>query len=185
MKTLSKSLPWIADRSFAWTAIQVLFGSLFLAAMAQICVPLYPVPMTLQTFGVFMLAMGQGSRKACYSALLYVGFVSLGLPFLTNGVSNSLWFLSTTVGYIVAFPIAAYGIGKLVEMKEKPSPLWMMGSIIAGQAIIYTLGVIGLTRFLSFEQSLISGCLIFIPLDGLKLLAATSLGGLWLKWKKR
>ncbi|MCP5506059.1 MAG: biotin transporter BioY [Chlamydiales bacterium] len=185
MKTLVKSLPWIAERSFAWTAVQVLFGGLFIAAMAQICIPLYPVPMTLQTFGVFILAMGQGSRKAFYSTLLYVGFVSLGLPFLTNGAANSLWFLSTTVGYIAAFPIAAYVIGKLVEMKEKPSALWLMGSILAGQVIIYTLGVAGLTRFLSFEQSLISGCLIFLPLAGVKLIAATSLGGLWIKWKKK
>lgn len=185
MKTLVKSLPWIAERSNAWTAVQVLFGSLFLAAMAQVSIPLYPVPMTLQTFGIFLLAIGQGKKKALYSTLLYVGLISLGMPFLANGTSNSLWYMFPCVGYIAAFPIAAYVIGKLVEMKENPSSLWMMGSILAGQAIIYTMGVAGLTKFLSFEQSLISGCLIFMPLAGVKLLAATSLGGLWLKWKKR
>lgn len=112
MKTLVKSLPWVRDYSMAWTVVQVLFGSLFLAAMAQVSIPLYPVPMTLQTFGIFLLAIGQGKKKALYSTLLYVGFVSLGLPFLANGVSNSLWYFFPCVGYIAGFPIAAYVIGR-------------------------------------------------------------------------
>jgi|JI10StandDraft_1071094.scaffolds.fasta_scaffold02452_19 biotin transport system substrate-specific component len=185
MKVLTASLPWLAKRSFAWTAAQVILGSLFLAAMAQVSIPLYPVPMTLQTTGIFLLAMGLGKKKGFYSTLLYVGLASLGLPFLSNGVSNSHWYLFPCVGYIAAFPIAAYVVGKLIEIKKNPSSLWIMGSILVGKVMIYTLGVAGLTRFLSFKQSLISGCLIFIPLAGLKLLAATSLGGLWLKWKKR
>ena len=43
-------------KSRAWTAFQVLIGSLFLAACSQISIPLYPVPMTMQTLGVFTLA---------------------------------------------------------------------------------------------------------------------------------
>lgn len=168
-----------------WTAAQVALGGLFLAAMAQVSIPLYPVPMTLHTFAVFMLAIGQGEKKGAYSCLFYLALLSMGLPFLQGWGANTHWYLFPTGGYLLSFPIAAFVIGKIVGRQENPSPLRIVGSILSGQLIIYTLGVAGLMRFLSFEQSLISGMLIFLPLAGVKLLAATSLGGLWLKWKRK
>lgn len=187
MEVLVESTPAFSEKtkSHAWTMTQVVLGSLFLAALSQVTIPLYPVPMTLQTLGIFLLAIGQGGKKASYSTLLYLGFITLGLPFLAGGVSNSLWFALPSAGYLVGFPIASYVIGKMVNAKENPSSLWIMGSILVGQMIIYTLGVAGLTRILSFEQSLMVGLLPFLPLAGVKLLMAAGLGGLWIRFKKR
>jgi len=186
MEVLVESTPVFSEKtkSRAWTMTQVVLGSLFLAALSQVSIPLYPVPMSLQTLGIFLLAISQGGRKASYSTLLYLGFITLGLPFLAGGNSNALWFALPSAGYLVGFPIASYVIGKMVNAKENPSSLWIMGSVLVGQMIIYTLGVAGLTRILSFEQSLMAGLVPFLPLAGVKLLMASGLGGLWIRFKK-
>lgn len=187
MEVLIESTPAFSEKTKkrAWVASQVVFGSFFLAALAQVSIPLYPVPMSLQTLGIFLLAIGQGGRKACYSTLLYLALAAFGLPVLAGGVSNSLWVTFPSAGFLIGFPIASYVIGKMANAKKNPSPLWLIGSILVGQTIIYTLGVAGLTRILSFEQSLMVGLVPFLPLAGVKLLIASGLGGLWIRFKKR
>ncbi|QVL57329.1 MAG: biotin transporter BioY [Simkaniaceae bacterium] len=187
MEVIVESTPVFSEKtkSHAWTATQVVLGSLFLAALAQVSIPLYPIPMTLQTLGIFLLAIGQGGKKASYSSLLYLALAAFGLPVLAGGVSNSLWIALPSAGYLIGFPIASFVIGKMVRMRENPSALWMMGSVLVGQLIIYTLGVAGLTRILSFEQSMMVGLVPFLPLAGVKLLMASSIGGFWIRFKKR
>ncbi|MCB1107425.1 MAG: biotin transporter BioY [Chlamydiia bacterium] len=181
--TESKSVVSGALKVRAWTAFQVILGSLFLSTCAQISIPFYPVPMTMQTLGVFILALMQGGRRASYSTFLYLALISLGLPLLSGGVSNSLWLALPTAGYLIGFPVAAFIIGKLAYAKERPSSWWIMMSILLGQMVIYTLGVGNLTRFLSFKQSVLVGLLPFLPLAGVKLLMATTFGSLWLRRK--
>lgn len=187
MEDYIESKPAFSEKAKArvGTAVQVLLGSIFLSLCAQVTIPLYPVPMTLQTLGVFILAVMQGGKKASYSTLLYLALITLGLPVLSGGTSNAMWFAIPSAGYLIAFPIAAFVIGKLAHAKEKPSALWVMLSVLVGQAIIYTLGVGVLMRFLTFKQSLMAGIVPFLPLAGVKLLIASTLGGLWLRFKKK
>ncbi len=166
------------------TAAQVLLGTLFLAACAQIAIPLYPVPMTMQTLGIFILAIMQGGKKASYSTLLYLLLATVGLPVLAGGATISSWLSIPTAGYLAAFPIAAFTIGKMTETKERPSSLWLVASILVGQIIVYTLGVIGLMRLLSFKQSIMVGVVPFLPVAGAKVLFAATLGGAWLRFRK-
>ncbi|MDJ0652351.1 MAG: biotin transporter BioY [Simkaniaceae bacterium] len=186
MKVLIESIPAFSEKtnSRVWTLTQIVLGSLFLAALSQVSIPLHPVPMSLQTLGIFLLAMGQGGRKASCSTLLYLGFITLGLPFLAGGIANAQWFALPSAGYLVGFPIASHVIGKIVNSRENPSSFRIMISILAGQMIIYILGIAGLMRILSFEQSLAVGLVPFVPLAGVKFLIASGLGGLWLRFKK-
>ena len=187
MQVYIETTPCMSERSriFWITAAQVFLGSLFFAACAQISIPLQPVPLSLQTLAVFLLAIMQGGKKASLSVLLYLVECSMGLPFLAGGAINPLWILGTNAGYLLAFPVAAYVVGKLVEMKENPSALWVMISIFCGQLIIYSLGVAFLSRFIGLKMSFYLGVLPFLPLAGLKLIVASSLSGLWVRWKHR
>ena len=167
----------------AKAAFQVLLGSLFLVACTQIIIPLYPVPITMQTLGIFLLAIMQGGKKASYSTLLYLVFACLRLPVLAGG--TLFWWMIPTAGYLVAFPIAAYVTGNLVERRENPSPFWIVASILVGQVLIWSLGILGLMRIMNFEQSLMVGLVPFLPVEGAKVLLASSLGGLWLRSKRK
>jgi biotin transport system substrate-specific component len=169
--------------SFCKSLLQVVLGSFFLALCAKVTIPMQPVPLSLQTLGVFILAMMIGGRKAGLAGLLYLAQATVGLPVLAAG-ANPLWMFGPTAGYLVAFPIAAYVIGTLVE-KKSDSSLWVMFSIFCGQLIIYILGALFLSRLIGMKMAVSLGVLPFLPLAGFKLILATSMSGLYLRIKKK
>ena len=71
---------WPAGASASRSALLIVLGSVFLAVCAQIYVPLEPVPITMQTFGVLVLGMAYGWRLGMASAGLYVLEGAAGLP---------------------------------------------------------------------------------------------------------
>ena len=164
------------DARAVWhTLLHVLLGSIFLTACSQISIPLHPVPMTLQTFGVFVLAMGQGGRLAALSVALYLVEATLGLPVLAGGYADPLWMIGPRAGYLIGFPIAAYVIGELCERDSRGSVLWTGFTIFCGQMIIYTLGVSWLSGFVGLKTAFALGVVPFIPTAFLKILAAVSI----------
>src|SRR5436305_774791 len=80
-------------------------GLIILGSLAKI--PFFPVPFTLQTLALFILALTQSPKQACGSALCYLLLATLGLPVFC-GRSNPFWILGKCGGYLVAFPLAAY-----------------------------------------------------------------------------
>ncbi len=159
-------LTQIKEKSYALSLIQIVLGSLFLAVLAQVKIylPFTPIPISLQTFGVLMLAVGQGSRNAPLSILLYLLFAFCGLPVLAGGRIDSLWLLGPTAGYLLGFPLAAYLTGRLLEMRKSPSLIWGAFSILMGQACIYFLGVTYLSYVVGgVVKGIQLGLLPFLP----------------------
>ena len=58
----------------------VLFGTLLLALSSKVQVPFWPVPMTMQTFIVFIICMAYGWRLAFFTLVAYLFEGALGLP---------------------------------------------------------------------------------------------------------
>ena len=50
----------------------VLFGTLLLALSSKVQVPFWPVPMTMQTFIVFIIGMAYGWRLAFFTLVVYL-----------------------------------------------------------------------------------------------------------------
>ena len=74
-----------------------------LAISAKIKVPFYPVPMTLQTLAVPLIAAAYGSRLGVITVLAYLAEGALGLPVFTNtppAVAGPAYFLGPTGGYL-------------------------------------------------------------------------------------
>lgn len=176
-----KTMIYNATKSFSlyqttWRyALHVLLGSLFIALLAQVKIPLQPVPVTLHTFAIFILALFQGGNKAALSTLLYLGEATLGLPVFPSACSDPLWILHPTAGYCISFPVAAYLIGKIVERQTQPTAIRMAFSILCGQLFIYLMGISWLSFFVGWNQALTLGLYPFIPMAVLKLCAAVSL----------
>lgn len=177
VKKWSSSLPL--------SCLQTLFGAFFLAGMAQLSLPLYPVPLTMQVLGVFMLGMIQGGKRAFASTLLYLLFISLGLPFLAGAASNPLWLALPQAGYLAAFPFAAFIVGALTERRADPSSMRLLLALLVGELFIFSSGILGLTRLFSLKQALMVGLFPFLPVEGLKILIALLFGGVFLRWKRK
>lgn len=148
------------------------------AIMAQISIPLKPVPITFQIFAVFLSAFILGSKCATFSQIVYVLLGAIGLPVFSKFSGGTQIILGPTGGYIIAFPIVAFVVGKLVEKKAEPSKIYLISVALLGLILCYSLGAaqLGFILKLSVQKSLSLGVLPFIPLDIVKLIIASVLG---------
>lgn len=105
----------LAGRSGLTKALFVLAGTLALALASQIAVPMYPVPVTMQTFTITMIGVLYGWRLGALTVLLWLGEAALGAPVLANGSGGLVPFAGPTAGYLASFPIVAAVAGYLAE----------------------------------------------------------------------
>lgn len=161
----------------------VLLGGLFLVGCSQVEVLIGPVPVTMQTLAIFLLAFFQGGQKAALSTCLYLGAATVGLPVLSGWSVNPLWMIGPCGGYLVAFPIAAFMIGKLAAYHKRSSYWWLLFSVLVGQLVIYLLGVSWLAIQMGFDAAIWSGLVPFLWPALLKMICAAALKGGFVRWQ--
>lgn len=155
--------------------VQVLGGSLLLALLAQLSIPLpfSPIPISMQTFGVFLLPMLLGSKKGGLAVIAYLLEATYGLPVLAGGKMNPLWMIGPTSGYLLAFAPVAYFIGVLQEKQQSFATLLL--SLVLGQFLIYCLGASFLSLFVGLEYAFSMGVLPYLIGDLAKISLIISL----------
>jgi len=159
----------------------ILAGSLLVAALAQISVPLpfTPVPVTGQTLGVLLVGAALGARRGAASLALYVAEGALGLPvFAPPGAPGPARLLGPTAGYLLGFIAGAWIVGRLAERGYGRHLGSAFTAMAAGQATIFTCGLIGLAPFVGAAGVLGAGFWPFVPGALIKsVLAALALHG--------
>ena len=171
------------DHPILTWSLHILLGSLFLVGCSQIEVPIGPVPVTLQTLGVFLLALFQGSQKSFLSTCLYLGAATVALPVLSGWSANPLWMVGPCGGYLISFPIAAYVIGKLTEKQKHLSYLHIIFSLGMGQIITYLLGFLWLSIQFGVKIAIMTGVVPFLWPAVLKVFCAASLKKGVVQWQ--
>lgn len=169
---------WLAELTL------ILFSALFIAALAQVRIPLQPVPVTGQTFAVLLVGMALGSRRGALAVLTYLGMGAAGLPFFTGAQSGLAYMAGPTGGYLVGFVAAAWLVGWLAEQGWDRSLLKTLAAMALGNILIYLFGVSWLARivggFVGDSGALALGLYPFLLGDALKALAAALLlPGAW------
>ena len=126
-------------------AVLVAGGALLTALFAQISivVPGSPVPITGQTLAVGLVGATLGARRGATSLALYA-LLGLFLPFYSDGASGWDVIWGASGGYIIGFIFAAYVIGWLAERGADRKVLYAFLAFVAGQAIVFVFGLIGL-----------------------------------------
>ncbi|HRN50680.1 MAG TPA: biotin transporter BioY [Anaerolineales bacterium] len=119
----------------------ILLGSLFIAALAQVRVPLQPVPITGQTLAVLLVGMALGSRRGVLAVLAYLAMGAAGLPFFTGAQSGIAYMSGATGGYLAGFIVAAALVGWLAERGWDRTLLKTLAAMVLGNLAIYALGV--------------------------------------------
>lgn len=163
-----------------WRALAVsVCGSVLIAASARLQIPFWPVPMTMQTFVVLVLAMGCGTRLGLASVGLYLLEGALGLPVFAGG-AGLVYMTGPTGGYLVGFALGAALTGWLAARGFDRSPLRTVMAMVAGDALILGCGVAWLSQLLGFDHALALGLIPFLAAEVLKIaLAAVLLPGVW------
>ncbi len=176
-------------------AILALAGSLFVALCAQITVPLWPVPVTGQTFAVLSVGLVCGWRVGGAALLLYLIEGALGLPFFAGGKGGWASVIGPSGGYIWGFVLAAALVGYLAERGWDRNVLRTAAALFLGNVVLYVPGLIWLALFYAgpgqeyiaaagattaWGASINAGLLPFLLGDTLKLaLAATLVPAIW------
>jgi biotin transport system substrate-specific component len=169
-RTFPRAAGWLRD------LILIISGVLFVAALAQVKIPLpfTPVPLTGQTFAVLLVGATLGSKRGAASMLLYIALGAFGLPVFAGGASGFAYLSGATLGYLIGFVMAAFVMGLLAERGLERSIRTSLIPFLVGTIIIYICGVAWLAIVLgSFSQAIAAGFLPFLIGDAIKLIAAS------------
>jgi len=161
--------------------VGLVFGfSLLTAAAAQLKIPMFPVPITGQTFVVLLAGALLGSRLGAITMVAYLTEGAIGLPFF-NGFSGGIGhILGPTGGYLVAFPAAAYITGAFAEHGWDKRFLSAVAAMTIGSLVILLCGWAWLSQFRAPSAAFAAGVTPFIVGDIIKiLLAAAALPAGW------
>ncbi|MFJ5369670.1 biotin transporter BioY [Bosea sp. CER48] len=181
MTDLALSRPFsplrLESRSLAWRAGAVIVGSLLLALSSQIKVPMYPVPMTMQTFAVPLIGALYGWRLGAVTVIAWLLQGCVGLPVLAGAAGGAAYFAGPTAGYLLAFPFAAALAGWLAERGWNGSRVgFAFASMLAANALCLVLGVAWLATLIGLSKAIAVGATPFVLGAVLKsALAATTL----------
>lgn len=94
--------------------LMVLAGSIFIAIAAQISVPFYPVPLTLQTLAILIVGLSYGARLGALTLIAYLAEGAMGLPVFAGGGSAAA-LVGPTAGFLFGFVGMAFLAGLAVE----------------------------------------------------------------------
>lgn len=145
-----------------------------LAAQIEIHLPFTPVPITGQTFAVLLAGAGLGMGAGSASQILYLLLGAVGLPFYAGGAGGWEHVLGATGGYLVGFVVAAALVGRLAERRRDRRVLTALPAFLAGNLVIYLLGVPWLAVAAGFgpAEAIAKGALPFVVGDLVKIGAA-------------
>lgn len=178
-ETLADAIVPGHSRTLLRASALVIGGAALTAASAQLAfhVPWTPVPYTGQTAAVLLVGTALGWRLGALSMLLYVVAGAAGLPVYSAGAAGLDQLLGFTGGYLAAFVVAAAAVGTLAQRGWDRSPLAAGLLMVAGNLLIYLIGVPVLAATLSMPlgDAVWNGALVFLPWDAFKVLLAAGL----------
>lgn len=167
----------------------ILFGSIALWLSAKIQVPLWPVPITMQTFVVLTLGIAYGWRLAGATLLLYLAQGAAGLPVFAGTWSEGGGIghlVGPTAGYLIGFVVAAVLVGRLAEHGWDRSPMTAAAAMLIGNLVIYAFGLVWLGAQIGYGIAVEVGLLPFLFGDVLKIgLGAAVLPFAWTLIRRR
>lgn len=181
----------VFPRSSALThATFIVGGTLFIAALAQIAIPVpgSPVPVTGQTLAVYLIGTTYGARLgfATFATYLLAGIAGAPVFAASTGATNHglARITGATGGYLIGMLVASLVLGALADRKADQKFKTSFPALTLGSAIVFAFGLTWLkySLDLSWAKTISSGLTPFIFGEILKIaITATSLPLIWRK----
>jgi biotin transport system substrate-specific component len=148
----------------------------FVGLLAQISIHLSftPVPITGQTLGVLLAGTALGWRRAAAAMALYAVAGVAGVPWFAG---HSSGYASASFGYVLGFFLAATLCGYLAERGADRSVLKSVPAMLAGEVVIYAVGMtwLALDLHLGASATIAAGLTPFLAGDAIKAAIAAGL----------
>ncbi|MCU1578060.1 MAG: biotin transporter BioY [Rhodoglobus sp.] len=154
----------VIPRSVPTDIALVAGGALFTGLLAQVAVPLWPVPITGQTLAVLLVGTTLGATRGVLSMVLYAALGVVGVPWFSDASSGMGVLAGPTGGYIVGFIFAAGLTGWLAQRQWDRRIVGAIVSFIAGSLIVFAVGLpwLAVSLGLDLRQTVAAGLYPFI-----------------------
>jgi len=162
----------LAGRPLALKALVLVLGVAFLTASSWVQVPMWPVPMTMQTFAVLMVGALCGLRLGVATVAAWL-VLAIQLPLLSE--FKTLTMVATTAGYLAAFVIMAGLVGLMAERGWTARPISAFLVLLVAEVICFTLGVGWLSTIIGLDKAIQFGLVPFLLGDLLKTVLAAAI----------
>ena len=129
------------SRGAVTTAALVVSGAGLVAVLAQVSVPLWPVPVTGQTLGVLLVGAALGARRAAAAMTTYMAAGLAGLPVFAGAGAGIASVAMPSFGFVLGFIPAATFIGWLAQRHWDRRPVLALAGFAVASLIPFLLGV--------------------------------------------
>lgn len=150
----------------------VVAGVVAMAAASRVAFDIGPVPITLQTYALFVLAGVFGGRLGLGIVLAWLACAAFGLPVLAGGAGGWKAVIGHTAGFLAGMAAAAWICGEGAAKAKGWVSLTAL--FVAGHLIVLAVGWAGLASFMSPGPAFESAILPLLPGAALKSLAAAA-----------
>jgi biotin transport system substrate-specific component len=124
----------------------IVLGAALTAALAQVSIPLWPVPITGQTLAVLLVGASLGAVRGGLSLAAYAAAGVAGLPVFApedDGTHAVGWIaiVGPTGGYIIGFIFAAAFVGWLAQGEWDRKFFKAVLTFVGGSVIVFAFGL--------------------------------------------
>jgi biotin transport system substrate-specific component len=175
-------------RAFALDAGLVIAGAAVVALLAQVEIPLWPVPITGQTLGVIVVGAALGAWRGAAALTTYMLVGLAGLPVFAGFTGTLAAVGKPSFGFVIGFIVSAFVAGWFAERAWDRRPGLAFLGFAAASAVPFLFGIPYMAFILnvvmgldySFSALLAAGLLPFIVGGLVKAaLAAAIIPGAW------
>ncbi|WAC65910.1 biotin transporter BioY [Agrococcus sp. SL85] len=131
----------VGQRTVVKDLLLVAAGITVVAALAQVEVPMWPVPITGQTLGVMLVAATLGFRRGTMAMLGYLALGLAGLPIFATFSGGIATIGKPSFGFIIGFVATAAVVGWLAERRWDRQPLLAVALFGAASLIPFAFGI--------------------------------------------
>ena len=175
-------------RAFALDAGLVIAGAAVVALLAQVEIPLWPVPITGQTLAVIVVGAALGAWRGAAALTTYMLAGLAGLPVFAGFTGTIAAVAKPSFGFVIGFIFAAFLAGWFAQRAWDRRPVLAFAGFAAASVVPFLFGIpymafilnVTLGLELSFAEILQAGLFPFI-IGGLvkAALAAAIIPGAW------
>jgi len=156
--------------AFAVDAALVLAGVAVVALLAQVEIPLWPVPITGQTLGVIIVGASLGAWRGAAALTTYMVLGLAGLPIFAGLTGSLVAIAKPSFGFVIGFIFSAFVAGWFAERAWDRRPALAFVGFAAASVVPFLFGIpylavvlnVSLGLDLTFWQILEAGLFPFI-----------------------
>lgn len=128
-------------RSLIKDLVLVAAGITVVAALAQVEIPMWPVPITGQTLGVMLVAASLGFRRGVAAMVGYLALGVAGAPIFAGFTGGLLAVGKPSFGFVIGFIATAAVVGWLAERRWDRRPLLAVALFGVASLIPFAFGI--------------------------------------------